>query len=207
MAPMVRERVEQLRAAIEQHKGLAAELRNAKEDERSNQESLQNLEKRLEERFMELAEGGSVPPDVPLEDENLIKALESKRRFYETRVKLWRGRVQDSNAEIQAQRIALWPVFQDACRDLYQRKMVIFEEAARTLRQAYIDLIAIKDVSNINEGLFPPAVIIGQLPSDKRDGPLLDCRKVTKRDLFGDIHDALQAQLAEISQLIECNIG
>jgi hypothetical protein len=203
-APKVRELIEKLGAAIERHKGLVAELRSAEADQRSNQEELQRLENLLDERNMDLARSGSQPPEEPFEEESLIVKAESKSRFFLARVQLREEAVSASKTEIEGLKEALWPAFQEFCEDLWQRKLSVFEEAARALKRAYIDLICIKAASNFRDDRFPPAVIIGRLPTDNQDGPLLHCQRITDADRCGEIHEALQTQRAEMEQLIAC---
>jgi hypothetical protein len=205
-APKVRELTEKLSAAIERHKGLVAELRSAEADQRSNQEELQRLESRLKELNLDLARSGAQPPEEPFKEESLIAKTESKGRFHQARVQIRAEAVSASKTEIEGLKGSMWPAFQEFCADLWQRKLLVFEEAARALKKAYIDLICIKADSDTRDDRFPPAVIIGRLSTDKQDGPLLHCQRIGQADLCGEIHEALQTQRAEMEQLIACPI-
>lgn len=206
LAPKVRELIEKLSAAIEQHWGFVVQLRNAEADRRSNQEQLGLHQNRLTERHMELARSGSEPPEEPFEEEGLITRISSKGRFYEARVQLCQESVSASQQKVQALKKALFPAFREIGLSLYQRKIAMFEKTARELSAEYTDLMCIKALCDLPGHIQVPQFHLALFYVGPDEVQIPDSRHWSDTSYRGELYEALQALRGEIAQMEACKI-
>lgn len=207
MAPKVRELIEKLNAAIARHKGLLVELRCAKADQRSHEEQIGTLQRRVEERHTDLARSGSLPPEEPFEEETLVTRLASKGRFHAARVRICNESVATNQKDIQTLKDALWPALEEFGTGLLEDRLHAYEKAAIVLRDLFMDVLSIRWDCNLPNTAFLPGVVIGALPSTGgMGGAFLDSRAMVIRDLAGQMHEALQPLRAEVEQMVTCPV-
>ena len=144
--PRIRELIQAFVKQRQQHNTITAELEAADAEVREAAGEVRRLKARIEEREVELARSGAVPPEEPFAEEIQLGRAERQERIFGLRANIPRDQLQASQSEIDRLNAELDAAWLEFGKDEHQKALSRFREVALAVREAFGDILVLATV-------------------------------------------------------------